>query len=68
MCQHSAGLAFHQQRHELANLRLGESGMQGVNDPRDIGRRDIRVDFRYSRDHLVNLHGFVRLRHRRIFN
>jgi hypothetical protein len=26
------------------------------------------VDFRYSRDHLVNLHGFVRLRHRRIFN
>ena len=68
MCQHSAGLAFHQQRHELANFRVVESGMQGVYDPRDISGRDLGVDRRYPRDHLVNLHGFVRLRHRRVFN
>jgi hypothetical protein len=67
MCQHSEGSTFYYQWYEFADSRIVESGVQGMDDPRDIGSRNLGVGCGHPRDHLVDLHGFVRLRHPHIF-
>ena len=61
--QRIAGLAFHEQGYELANLRAVETGMQSLDNTSDVGSRAIGVVGRYPRNHLADLRGFVRVRH-----
>ena len=61
--QSSAGLAFHEQGHELADLRVVEPGIQGLDDLRDVGSGATGVGRHHSRNHLGELRGFIRLAH-----
>jgi hypothetical protein len=61
--QRIAGLAFHEQGYELANLRAVETGMQSLDNTSDVASGAIGVVGRYPRNHLADLRGFVRLHH-----